>query len=148
MDADKAADVSSLLKSNALMRLLISQFISSDQTRAVDITIKGLDRFQAVIQVIQDNIANKFSLSGLAQIANLHPTYFSNLFTKLIGLSPAKYINRVRIEKAQSLLLSSTSSLSSIANQTGFDDVFYFSRVFKNCVGISPAKYRKQAIHA
>jgi AraC-like DNA-binding protein len=144
IDLDKNADAVTLLQSNAIMRLLISSFLKSDQPPTVDNTIKGLDRFQTVIQFLHENLANKLSLPQLAHIASLHPTYFSNLFTQLMGISPAKYVNRLRIEKAQSLLLSSNVSLESVARQIGFDDVFYFSRVFKTFVGIPPAKYRKQ----
>ena len=83
-------------------------------------------------------------MGQLAEIANLNPTYFSNLFSKLIGISPLQYLNKRRIEKAQELLIGTHDTLYLIARQVGFSDEYYFSRIFKKTVGISPDKYRKQ----
>ena len=63
-----------------------------------------------------------------------------------MGISLITYINRMRVEKAQVMLLTSHDNLETIAQQVGFEDVFYFSRLFKSIVGISPAKYRKQLL--
>ena len=51
-------------------------------------------------------------------------------------------VNRIEISK--NLLLQTTTTISSIAEEIGFYDLSHFSRVFIAKVGISPTEYRKQ----
>jgi len=86
------------------------------------------------------------TIRELAKIGHLNPTYFSNLFSKLMGTSPIQYINKRRVEKAQSLLLTTDATLYTIAQKVGFLDEYYFSRIFKKITGIAPQHYRQQNI--
>lgn len=145
-ELDKLKSISDILKCNAFMRLLLSAFFKDCNQSQISYTINGLTRFQNVIEYIHQNINSPITLKEIADIASLNPTYFSNLFSKLMGISPIQYINRRRIERSQLLLLSSNESLENIAMQVGFDDVFYFSRLFKKITSTSPSVYRKQHI--
>ena len=126
------------------MRLILSAFFDDDSHPQVVNTLHGLKRFEAVLEYIQEYLDTPITISQLANRANLNPTYFSNLFSKLIGTPPLQYINKRRIEKAQELLLGTDETLYQIAQQVGFSDEYYFSRLFKKIVGISPDHYRKQ----
>jgi YesN/AraC family two-component response regulator len=59
-------------------------------------------------------------------------------------ISPVKYINSLRIEKAKAMLKNSNFSVEEIAYCVGINDRFYFSRIFKKELGISPTEYRKR----
>ena len=142
LDQDKSA--SNLLETNAIMRLLLSAFFGDDSHPQIANTLHGLKRFDNVLEYIQKYLDAPMTIAQLAKIANLNPTYFSNLFSKLIGTSPLQYMNKRRIEKAQELLLGTNETLYEIAQQIGFSDEYYFSRLFKKMVGISPDHYRKQ----
>lgn len=141
---DKNKSPSNIFETNAIMRLLLSIFFRNYSHNQVINTLHGLRRFENVLQYIQDNIDTHITIPHLAKISNLNPTYFSNLFSKLIGIAPLQYINKRRIEKAQELLLSTDEKLYRIALQVGFSDEYYFSRLFKKIVGISPDNYRTQ----
>jgi AraC-like DNA-binding protein len=143
-ELDDLKSASDILECNALLRLLLSVFFQDCDKSAITHTVNGLTRFQNTTEYISQNIKSPISLQHLADIAGLTPTYFSNLFTKLMGDSPIQYINKRRIENAQLLLLSSNEPLDNIARQVGINDVFYFSRIFKKITGISPSAYRKQ----
>ena len=142
LDQDKPP--ANLFETNAIMRLLLSVFFTDDSQPNVINTLHGLKRFEAVLEYIQEHIDTPITISQLAKTANLNPTYFSNLFSKLIGTSPLQYINKRRIEKAQELLLGTDETLYEIAHQIGLNDEYYFSRLFKKYVGISPNHYRRQ----
>lgn len=142
LDRDKSAG--NIFETNAIMRLLLSVFFSDYSHPQVANTLHGLERFEYVLEYIQHNLDSPLTIPQLAKKANLNPTYFSNLFSKLIGISPLQYINKRRIEKAQELLLGTDETLYEIAQQIGFSDEYYFSRLFKKHVGISPDHYRKQ----
>lgn len=143
---DNLKSASEILESNALMRMLLAVFFKECDQSKISHAISGLTRFQDITEYIYQNINSPISLSQLADIAGLNPIYFSNLFTRLMGISPIQYINKRRIENAQSLLLSTDDSLEHVALQVGINDVFYFSRLFKKITGTCPSAYRKQHI--
>lgn len=141
---DKNKSPGAIFETNAIMRLLLSVFFTEDSHPNVVNTLHGLKRFEKVLTYIQDHIDHPMTIGQLAKIATLNPTYFSNLFSELIGISPLQYITKRRIEKAQELLLGTDETLYGIAHQIGLNDEYYFSRLFKKHVGISPDHYRKQ----
>lgn len=59
-------------------------------------------------------------------------------------MTPAQYIQSLRMTNAQYLLEQSANNVSEIANIVGYDNPLYFSRLFKKHFGVSPAQYRKQ----
>jgi AraC-like DNA-binding protein len=65
-----------------------------------------------------------------------------------MGVTPMQFINKKRVEKAQTLLLESQMELADVSHKVGFDDVFYFSRVFRKIAGVPPSQYRKNQILA
>ncbi len=141
---DEKKPPSNLLETNALLRLLLAVFFSHFDRVQTSARMDGLARFGRVLEHIGHNLHNSLSIDELAHISKLHPTYFSNLFSRLMGLSPVQYIIRRRIEESQKLLLTTDQTLYQIALRVGFSDEYYFSRAFKKIVGISPNFYRKQ----
>ena len=141
---DQSKSAAQILETNAIMRLLLSPFLMDQDHPQTANTLHGLSRFKEVFEYIHNHLDAPISLEALAELVNLNPTYFSNLFARLMGMPPIQYINRRRIEKAQQLLLSSDEPLYRIATQVGFTDVYYFSRLFKQYVGLAPSFYQKR----
>ncbi|MBI9016375.1 MAG: helix-turn-helix transcriptional regulator [Phycisphaerae bacterium] len=132
-----------IIESNGLMRLLIAAFLSTAQTACNSGTATAINKIQPVLKFIHDNLKDIITLENLAEVANLSPAYLSAIFSKTMGTSPIQYINKKKIESAQTLLLSSRLTLYEIAHLSGFNDEYYFSRMFTKIVGCPPGKYRK-----
>ena len=66
---------------------------------------------------------------------------FNDLFKGLVGTTPNRYLVLRRIEQAKALLELQSMTMSEIAEQCGFSDVYYFSKVFKQTCGVSPGKW-------
>ncbi|MEJ9216760.1 helix-turn-helix domain-containing protein [Paenibacillus glucanolyticus] len=81
------------------------------------------------------------SISQLAQMANICPKYFVDLFKKTFGQTTIDYLTDVRINHAKRHLVESDDRLRDIALKVGYKDEFYFSRKFKKKVGMSPTEY-------
>ena len=79
----------------------------------------------------------------MAEMVNLSPGYFSNLFRAEVGMSFSDYLIQVRIENAKRLLRRFDLSVEAISKQCGFNSLAHFSRTFKDRCGLSPLKYRK-----
>jgi AraC-like DNA-binding protein len=63
---------------------------------------------------------------------------------KFFGLTPANYVNGIRLQRAAVLLENSEKSVTEIAFLTGFSDAAYFSKLFKRHYAQSPVEYRKE----
>lgn len=94
-------------------------------------------------QYISENYARDISLDELARHVFLSPYYLSRVFSEEAGASITDYLKKVRMNKAQSLLMSTDKSILEIAMAVGYKDPNYFSRVFKSITGKAPHQYRK-----
>ena len=84
------------------------------------------------------------SVEKMASISGMSVAYFRNLFVSIYGVSPRKYIQEIRINKAKMLLRSSMLSVSEISRACGFASVNHFCRSFKNSVGCTASEYEHQ----
>lgn len=86
--------------------------------------------------------ASDVSLACLSEKYHLSPTYLSNRFTKLFGVSPIVMRREMIHERAKLLLKSSDSLIGEMALALGYKDVFNFTRAFTAREGVSPKQYR------
>ncbi len=91
---------------------------------------------------IRDHLTDGFSLRELADHCGLNPTYLSAQFKVSFGQSIRSYVTHARIGTARNLLLDTDLSVTEIARQLGYCDVYYFTRQFKRLVGMAPGKWR------
>ncbi len=99
-------------------------------------------RIKPALQLLQENLDRYFSIAELADACYISPNHFSHIFKDVMGISPIKYAQRLRIDKAKRLLADESLCVYEVAEKLGFEDQFYFSRVFKKVTGLSPLDYR------
>ncbi len=108
---------------------------------------KGKIRYGKIgpaVTYLQKNFSKAVSVGFLAELCYLSEAQFYRLFKKSLGMSPIEYRNSLRIKRARLLLLEEDMTVSEIAANLGFENIFYFSRAFKSAMGVSPSQYRKQ----
>ncbi len=94
--------------------------------------------------LIKDNMDNSdFSVENLAENLNISRVQLYRKVKAMMGISVSDYISSIRLEKAKSMLESTTLSISEIAYSTGFSSPNYFSTAFRNSYGTSPGAFRK-----
>lgn len=93
---------------------------------------------------IISNFAKSISLEEVAELVNLSPNYFSNLFKETKGETFIDFVTRIRMEHAKKLLEENEHTLKEISYKVGYKDPNYFSRVFKRNFGVSPKHYQKE----
>jgi AraC-like DNA-binding protein/ligand-binding sensor protein len=92
---------------------------------------------------IWENYTRKICLQEVAEASGLSAPYFSTIFKEEMGENLSNYLNRLRVEKASSMLTETSLPLSEIAGACGFEDQSWFSKIFKSYTGVSPGKYRE-----
>ena len=110
--------------------------------------VSGEQVLDRTIDYLKDHYAEKVTLENLAQMEHISTSYLSRKFKQRTGLTVVTYINRLRVEKAQQLLMASNLNIDEIAYQTGFESPKYFYRVFKSIAGESPANIRRKYKHS
>ncbi|MSD91176.1 AraC family transcriptional regulator [Bifidobacterium asteroides] len=104
------------------------------------------DDEDSTLQKVQDwiriNACDRISVASVAENFNYSPSYLSTIYKRRFGIGITGQIRRVRIERAQELLLSTSMGVSQIAEACGYDDPKYFMRVFKRFSGLTPTRYR------
>jgi len=86
--------------------------------------------------------ADPIDLDNVAAAMHVSTFYFCKMFKKATGLTFTEYLGRVRIEKANTLLLNPHLRISEIAYDVGFQSLTHFNRVFRQIAGQSPTAFR------
>ncbi|HYF50426.1 MAG TPA: AraC family transcriptional regulator [Planctomycetota bacterium] len=98
---------------------------------------------------LQDYVARKIRSriepSELARELRLSHDYFSRVFRRSFGAPPKTWLMRERIQHAAQRLATSLLTVSEVAYEFGYRDVFLFSRQFKAVMGMGPKIWRKRA---
>jgi AraC-like DNA-binding protein len=82
-------------------------------------------------------------LAVLAAEVGFSPTYLTQLYTRQIGVSPARYQANLRIERAEMLLTETDRSITTIASELGFSSAQHFATVFRRHTGCTPRELRR-----
>ena len=98
--------------------------------------------FVQVIDYIEKHLSESITLDELASLAHFEKSYLTVRFKEIWGISPMKYVNWLRIERAKVLIATTDMSITDISREVGFGSVHYFSRYFKEKEKITPNEYR------
>ena len=97
---------------------------------------------QKVLQFISNDIAGA-NLNTIADQLSLTPDYITRLFKQTTGFSYRKFLNRLRVDVARSLIREGKLDCNSIANALGYNEVNSFYRFFKKHMGLTPREYQR-----
>ena len=100
------------------------------------------DRIQLALEHARRNLAQPLSVEELAQAAKLSPRQFSRVFTAETGQSPAKAVERLRLEAARLMIEGSRHPLEVVARETGFRDRRHMREAFLRGFGMPPQAVR------
>ena len=94
------------------------------------------------LALLEENMANHWTLQELARKLNIDISYLGKLFQRTLGLSPMAYLSQIRAEQASRLLLRTPKTISEIAIEVGWPDPNHFARRFRSHYGLSASEYR------
>jgi transcriptional regulator GlxA family with amidase domain len=102
------------------------------------------DRLGALQLWVLEHLDQDLTLERLAAQAGMSPRHLSRRFRADMGVSPAAYVGRVRLEEARRRLESGAASLKDVARQCGLGDEQNLRRAFRRGLGVAPRDYRER----
>lgn len=99
-------------------------------------------KLRRVIDFVEANLAGPIGLSDLAAVAGLSPFHFSRVFKQATGTTPYHYVLERRLERARTLLATSSTGLAELALACGFSNQSHFTAAFTRAMGMAPGRYR------
>jgi AraC family transcriptional regulator len=97
---------------------------------------------QRVIGAFRQRLDEDISLEDMASVAYMSRFHFNRTFREVTGLSPCRFVSKLRVEAATRLLLNSHSSVTDICLEVGYSSLGTFIRRFSRVLGVSPTKLR------
>ena len=92
---------------------------------------------------VLDNLNKPLNVPMLAERVAMSPRNFARVFTKEMKTTPAKFVERLRVEAARRRLEESQNSMETIAGECGFGNVNSMRNVFQRALKIAPGHYRR-----
>lgn len=106
---------------------------------------KNPGKLSGIAEMIVRDRQKNYTVDELAGLCALSVRRFREVFERKFGLPPKKYILKAKMERAYELLISTSMSVSAVAESVGYADGFYFSKAFRQFFGLSPSGVRKNA---
>jgi LacI family transcriptional regulator len=100
----------------------------------------------AAVKHIRNHATEGVTVADVLQRIPMARRTFETQFRNLFGRSPGEEIRRVRLARAQMMLIESDASITEVARKSGFCDGEYFGRVYKKTFGLTPSQYRRQCL--
>jgi transcriptional regulator GlxA family with amidase domain len=99
--------------------------------------------FDPLLEWLAQNLESDLSVEQLAERAHMSPRHFSRRFQESLKVSPAKYVETLRVERARRLIEEGRAKVADIAQRCGFGDDERMRRAFLRQLKVSPAAYRE-----
>lgn len=108
---------------------------------------KKSELLMPILNYIDDNFSNDFSMIKLAESAGISPQHLCRLFKETLHMKPLEYLTYRRLGQAKDLLRHTDKSMAEIGSLCGFPDPAYFCTIFKKYENMTPVQYRKNILH-
>ena len=92
---------------------------------------------------LQEHLSQPITIATMASHCAMSQRTFIRRFKLAVGITPAHYLQQLRIDSAKGLLENTNYSLDKIIGLVGYDDLSAFRRTFTKRVQLTPQAYRK-----
>ena len=127
---------------NACLLRILGELISDMNLRSKEMEKSSFEKQAKYL--IEMRYCEKLRMKDIAATLGVHPNYLTSVFKQTYGITPKQFLMQCRLEKACSLLKTTSIPLSLIAESIGFEDQMSFSKAFRGAYDQTPSSYRKQ----
>lgn len=113
-------------------------------SQPLSLQMRAKSRFGDVAAWIRGHLDEDLTIESLAERANMSPRHFNRKFKGEFGVTPADFVEEVRLDEARWLLVNADDSINAVAGNIGYLSDDTFRRAFERRFGISPLEYRRR----
>lgn len=140
LDLIKSPHRDAQIKANILLQKLIVDLYFEQKN------LKKTNRHDLIEKLIDEIMANPhkwWTIDEMAKVVDMPKVSFNRFFSSQTGLTPKKYVDKLKMEYAKEKLENTKQTLNEISEKLGYNNPFHFSKRFKQLTGFSPKEYRK-----
>jgi transcriptional regulator GlxA family with amidase domain len=104
----------------------------------------GREPLREVQRAVLEDVAGDHSVEAMAARANMSPRHFARAFRAETGITPARHVERVRLEAARRRLEDTGDPVAIVAGECGFGNAETMRRVFLRTLHVGPSEYRRR----
>lgn len=106
-------------------------------------TSTQLSRLKSALGWIDRHLDSRITNAALARQVGLGESHFRHVFVEAFGVSPSRYVQQRRLERARELLTLTSHPIAHIATDCGFASQSYLTTCFRARHGVTPARFRR-----
>jgi AraC-like DNA-binding protein len=95
-----------------------------------------------VEQFCRGNLRRPIGVADMARVAGMSRFHFIRVFARASGVSPGRYLAKLRLEESMRLIRQGGHTLKGVAEVCGYGDTNYFSKCFRRSFGVAPGAFR------
>ena len=121
-----------------------SQFSAPLEAQAIAADGNAPNHFAPLHGWIAENLTGDLRVEQLAEKAGMSPRTFARIYAAKMGITPARMVEKIRIEAVRRILEETNMPIKRIASTCGFGQEDRLRRAFARQVGTTPAEYRQR----
>jgi len=102
------------------------------------------EHFGDIAGWIRGHLADDLTIEAIAERLNLSPRHFTRKFKQLLGVTPADFVEELRLDEARWLLVNARDPIAKVAENVGYSSDDTFRRAFERRFGVAPTEYRSR----
>ncbi len=130
-----------------LSNLIVAKALCA-MSEKIQVPVLSDPRLVTVCSYMDGNVGNRLVNADLAQLVGMNTNAFIHFFKQKMEITPKKYFEAKRFQKACNLLKYSNLSIDHIAESTGYCDRNHFTKAFIKSQKVGPSEYRRNAMVA
>ncbi|MBR5235917.1 MAG: AraC family transcriptional regulator [Clostridia bacterium] len=140
----KYADVLSKIATEMILLSMIKNGGNAACNTDLDLRKETAQAIYKATEYITQNFKEDITCQKLCDMLNISYSYFSRTFKAVTGNSFKEYLNIIRINCAENLIMNTNKSATEICRECGFNNAAYFSKVYKSIKGCAPLASRNK----
>jgi AraC-like DNA-binding protein len=118
-------------------------FDGADGITAVGTPCPAAPPFVSTVEEFcRGNLRRPIGVADMARVAGMSRFHFIRVFARASGVSPGRYLAKLRLEESLRLIREGGHTLKGVAEVCGYGDTNYFSKCFRRTFGVAPGAFR------
>lgn len=122
-----------------LLEQVIQEYAEPFETADIQ---KPNEQIRMLCEYMEEHFSENITLDELTDMTNFGKSYLLRCFTRQLGVSPYRYLQTIRLDKARKFLEQGIPPIDA-ADMAGFSDQSHFTNFFRDFIGLTPKQYQR-----